>query len=70
MDKEVLGFAVIKGPAEFVLDNSLGGRAIADFHGPDLKMRVAWLSSGNQVGFEIFEYVEPKAERRQDNFEY
>ena len=69
--KEVLGFAVIKGPAEFVIDDSLVGRAIADFHGPDLKkMRVAWLSSGNQVGFEIFEYVEPKAERRQDNFEY
>jgi hypothetical protein len=33
-------------------------------------MRMAWLSSANQVGFEIIEYVEPKAERRSDNFEY
>jgi hypothetical protein len=32
-------------------------------------MRMAWLSSANQVGFEIFEYIEPKAQRRQDNFE-
>jgi hypothetical protein len=33
-------------------------------------MKMAWLSSANQVGFEIIEYVEPKAEKRQDNFEY
>jgi hypothetical protein len=32
---------------------------------------MAWLSSGNQVGLEIFEYIEPKAQRRTtDNFEY
>ena len=34
-------------------------------------MRVVWLSSGNQVGIEIFEYLDPKAERRiNDNYEY
>ena len=31
---------------------------------------MAWLSSGKQVGFEIFEYIEPKAQRRHENFEY
>jgi catechol 2,3-dioxygenase-like lactoylglutathione lyase family enzyme len=68
---EVLGFTLIKGPVEFVADDSLIGRAVGDIHGPDLKkMRVAWLSSGNQVGFEIFEYIEPKAQRRHENFEY
>jgi hypothetical protein len=47
------------------------GRAVRDIHGPDLKkMRMAWLSSGDQIGFKIFEYVEPKAQRCQDNFEY
>jgi len=42
------------------------------YDGPALKkMRVVWLSSANQVGFEIFEYIQPKAERRiEDNFEY
>jgi catechol 2,3-dioxygenase-like lactoylglutathione lyase family enzyme len=70
--KEVLGFTMIKGPVEFVADDSLTGRAVRDIHGPNLKkMRMAWLSSGNQVGFEIFEYIEPKAQRRiTDNFEY
>lgn len=69
--KEVFGFCVIAGPVKILPDNSLTGRAVSDIHGPDLKqMRAAWLSSGNQIGFEIFEYIEPKAERRQQNFEY
>jgi catechol 2,3-dioxygenase-like lactoylglutathione lyase family enzyme len=69
---EVLGFTMVRGPVEFLADDSLPGRAVRDIHGPDLKkMRIAWLSSGNQVGFEIFEYIEPKAQRRTtDNFEY
>ena len=69
--KEVFGFTMVRGPVEFVADDSLTGRAVRDIHGPALKkMRMAWLSSGNQIGFEIFEYIEPKAQRRQDNFEY
>jgi hypothetical protein len=40
-------------------------------HGPGFKkMRTVLLSSANQVGFEISEYVDPKAERCMDNFEY
>ncbi len=69
--KEVFGFQVITGPVKFLPDNSVIGKAVSDIHGPDLKqMRTAWLSSGNQIGFEIFEFIEPKAERRQQNFEY
>jgi catechol 2,3-dioxygenase-like lactoylglutathione lyase family enzyme len=69
--KEVLRFNMIAGPVELVADDSLTGRAVVDIHSPKLKrMRMAWLSSGNQVGFEIFEYIEPKAQRRQENFEY
>jgi len=69
--KEVLGFTVIKEPIELVTDDSLKGMAVKDIHGPRLKkMRMVWLSSANQIGFEIFEYIEPKAERRVDNFEY
>jgi catechol 2,3-dioxygenase-like lactoylglutathione lyase family enzyme len=70
--EEVFGFTLVAGPLEFAVDDSLTGRAVRDIHGPDLKkMRMAWLSSGNQAGFEIFEYIEPKAQRRiTDNFEY
>jgi catechol 2,3-dioxygenase-like lactoylglutathione lyase family enzyme len=68
---EVLGFTVVKDPIDIIADQSLKGRAVKDIHGPALKkMRMAWLSSANQVGFEIIEYVEPKAEKRLDNFEY
>ncbi len=69
--KEVLGFTTVKEAVEFVADDSSTGKIVKDIHGPKLKkMRMAWLSSANQVGFEIFEYIEPKAERRINNFEY
>ena len=39
---------------------------LKDIHGPNLKkMRIVWLSSGNQVGFEIFGFIDPKAESEQ-----
>ena len=69
--KEVFGFNVVNGPVEFEADESSLGIAARDIHGPNFrKMRMVWLSSGNQVGFEMFEYIDPKAERRIDNFEY
>ena len=69
--KEVFGFTVVREPIEFVPDDTLKGMAVKDIHGPSLKkVRMVWLSSANQVGFEIFEYIEPKAERRTNNFEY
>lgn len=65
---EILGFTVTI--VEFVTDDSLIGIAVKNIRGSKLKkMRMAW-TSANQVGLEIFEYVEPKAERRTDNFEY
>jgi catechol 2,3-dioxygenase-like lactoylglutathione lyase family enzyme len=69
--KEVFGFIVVNGPVEFEADDSSLGIVARDIHGPNFrKMRMVWLSSGNQVGFEMFEYIDPKAERRIDNFEY
>jgi hypothetical protein len=59
---------MIAGPVEFVADDSLTGQAVVDVHGPGLKkMKMVWLSSGNQIGIEIFEYIQPKAQRRQEN---
>jgi catechol 2,3-dioxygenase-like lactoylglutathione lyase family enzyme len=68
----VFGFNVINGPIEIVVDDSPLGMVLKDIHGPNMKkMRIVWLSSDNQIGFEIFEYIDPKAERRtNDNFEY
>jgi len=69
--QEVLGFRLIGGPVEFVTDASLAGRALRDIYGENLrKMRTSWMLLENHVGLEIIEYVEPKSQRRQDNFEY
>jgi catechol 2,3-dioxygenase-like lactoylglutathione lyase family enzyme len=35
--KEVFGLTIIKGPVEFVDDDSLRGRAVRDIHSPDFK---------------------------------
>jgi hypothetical protein len=45
---------------------------LKDIHVPNLKkMRIVLLSSCNQVGFEIFEFIDPKAERRtNDNLNF
>ena len=68
---EVLGFTIVAGPVELVIDDSVVGRAFRDIHGSDLKkLRLAWISSGNQIGLEILEYIEPRAQKRQANFEY
>lgn len=69
--QKVLGFRLIGGPVEFVTDASLAGRALKDIYGENLKkMRTSWLLSENNVGLEIIEFVEPKSQRRQDDFKY
>jgi hypothetical protein len=46
-----------------VVDDSLVGMALRDIHGPNLKkMRLVWQSSGDQVGFEIIEYMDTGTE--------
>lgn len=69
--QEIFGFRQIGSPVEFVTDNSLAGMALKDIHGENFKkMRTSWLISENHIGLEIIEYVEPKSQRRQDNFDY
>ena len=69
--QKVLGFRAVGGPVEFVTDDSLAGMALKDIHGERLKkMKTSWLISDNNIGLEIIEYVEPKSERRQENFDY
>jgi catechol 2,3-dioxygenase-like lactoylglutathione lyase family enzyme len=70
--KKIFGFTLIRGPETIVADDSIRGLVFKDIFGSDFKeVKVAWLSSGNQVGFEIFQFIDPKAERRTNNsFEY
>jgi hypothetical protein len=52
-------------------DSSVLASNFARIFGPNFKkVQVAWLSAGNSVGFEIFEFEDPKAEINSNNFEY
>jgi catechol-2,3-dioxygenase len=56
---------------EITTDNSPLGKIIRDIYEPEMgKMRLVHLRFGNQVGFEIFEFVGPKSEKGANNFEY
>jgi catechol 2,3-dioxygenase-like lactoylglutathione lyase family enzyme len=68
--QEILGFDLINCDVIATDDSSLIASNFRAIFGPHVKVKVAWLSAGNQVGFEIFEFVEPKAELRPNNFEY
>lgn len=76
--RDVLGMAVLREP---VLVSALGGgdtpaelaRTVSSVFGPKLgSFWICHMISENGTGVELFEFVEPKAERRpaDDNFEY
>lgn len=61
--EEVLGFTIVRGPTELGSDDPQVGNALQDIFGSEFKkLRVVWLSSGNNIGFEIFQFIEPKQE--------
>jgi len=65
--QNVFGATILLGPTEFVSEEP----AAADFLGPDFKRtRVVYLGFGNGVALEVFEFVQPRAEPRAQNFEY
>jgi catechol 2,3-dioxygenase-like lactoylglutathione lyase family enzyme len=69
--QDMLGFNVIKGPIDIPDDSPSTGIVFSRLFGPKFKKaRAAWLSSGNQVGFELFQFIDPKAEERSDSSEY
>ena len=70
---EVMGFTVLMGPVEISTEpaDTHIARVARNIFGTRMKkMLLCHMSSGNGVGFEIFQFIEPKAELRKDNFEY
>jgi hypothetical protein len=66
-----LGFNVGKSPLKAIADDIHIGKIFRDVFGKDFKkLKIAHLGFGNQIGFKVFEFIEPKGERREDNFEY
>ncbi len=67
----VLGFQVIRPAFEVIAGQGEGGQRFAHINGPKFgRCRVAYLTAGNGVGFEVFEFGEPKTERFADDWEF
>jgi catechol 2,3-dioxygenase-like lactoylglutathione lyase family enzyme len=69
--QEILGFEVLMGPLDVTVDDSLLGELLRDFFDPQLKrLKMCHMTTGNGVGFELFEFVEPRSRRPANDFEY
>ena len=67
----LFGFVLIAAPVEVAQDGSHFGDLAADICGPRFgAMKIAHMVTGDGTGFELFEFLEPKAERREDTMEY
>jgi catechol 2,3-dioxygenase-like lactoylglutathione lyase family enzyme len=68
---EALGLEPIGAAAEVRAGAGHGGAVAADVFGRRLgRFRQAHLATANGVALELFEFLEPRAERRRDNFDY
>ena len=68
---KVFGFVLIGGPAEVRPDGSHFARVVEDICGERWGgQKIAHMVTGDGTGFELFEFLEPKPERRKDTMEY
>ena len=67
----VLGFEVVHPVAEVVAGEDEVGTRFAQMNGPAFrKGRVAYLATGNGVGFEMFEFLDPRTKPFKDDWEF
>ena len=69
--RQVFGFVLIAEPALVERDGSHIGDAASDICGSRFQgMKIAHMVTGDGVGFELFQFLEPAHERREDTMEY
>jgi catechol 2,3-dioxygenase-like lactoylglutathione lyase family enzyme len=67
----ILGFQLLAGPYTVDRSTPLHGEALSDVFGDGFRvMKQAHLTSGNGVGLELFESVDPPHERRSPDLQY
>lgn len=68
---KVFGFTVLAEPGEVRPDGSHFGNLSSDICGEGYGgMKIAHMVTGDGTGFELFEFLEPKPERRENTMEY
>jgi len=73
--RDVMGMTVLMEPVEISAGENASDRHLAEIvravFGPRLgKFLICHMSSANGTGIELFQFIEPEAVHRQDNFEY
>lgn len=73
--RDILGMTVLMEPTEISLESTGTDPHLASLvknvFGPKLgKFLICHMSSANGVGVELFQFLDPVATRREDNFEY
>lgn len=67
---DILGFRLVAGPFDLTPDGPSGDQTM-NVLGEDLKhLRIAHMSTGNAVGLELFEPVDPPLEKKKKTIEY
>ena len=68
---KVFGFVLIAAPVTVRNDGSYDGNVEADICGEKFGAeKIAHMVTGDGTGFELFEFLDPKPERREDTMEY
>jgi catechol 2,3-dioxygenase-like lactoylglutathione lyase family enzyme len=59
--EEVMGFAVVRGPAELTSNDIQIGKVLKNIFGTRFnRLRIVWMSSVNNIGIELFQFMEPE----------
>src|SRR6185503_2249107 len=59
--QEVMGFVVVRGPAELPSNDIQIGKALQNIFGLYFKrLKIVWMSSANNIGIELFQFMEPE----------
>ena len=69
--QQVLGCYVLMRPTVIAEDESQIARLCTDIFGEGFSsFRISHLTTSDGIGLELFEFAQPKSERRENNFEY
>ena len=59
--EQVMGFAVVRGPAELTSNDIQIGKVLQNIFGTRFnRLRIVWMSSVNNIGIELFQFMEPE----------
>jgi catechol 2,3-dioxygenase-like lactoylglutathione lyase family enzyme len=69
--QEVMGFTIVRGPTELTSDDIQVGKALTNIFGSQFKsLRIVWMTSANNVGVELFQFIQPEQLSRKKQVEY